>query len=94
MPSLVYDLFDFLGYLLRVIGFLVVGLAFGRIVLESMQGEAWQVRVALLLGLFGLLIALTVFATAGAAGAFALGAGAAYFWTNPPRHHSENEKTD
>jgi predicted lipid-binding transport protein (Tim44 family) len=95
MPPIVYDLFSFLGFLLRALGFLVAGLAFGRLVLDSIKGAIWQLQAALLLGLFGLLIALTVFSTPGSAGAFALGAGLAYFWSAlPPKSNSKNEKND
>jgi membrane protein DedA with SNARE-associated domain len=95
MPPQLYDLFDFLGFVLRAVGFLVAGLAFSRVVLESIKGAVWQVRVCLLLGLFGLMIALTAFSTPGSAGAFALGAGTAYFWSPLPlKSSSQNEKTD
>jgi hypothetical protein len=75
MPSLILDIADLLGYLLRAIGFLVIGLALGRFLLEAYKKGTWPVQIALALGFFGLLIALTDFASAGSAGAFALGAG-------------------
>ena len=84
MPPIVYDLFGFFGFLLRAIGFLVAGLALGRLVLDNFKNAGWQAQIALTLGLFGLLIALTVFSTPGSAGAFALGIGAAYFWSFQP----------
>jgi hypothetical protein len=95
MPPLLYDLLGFLGFLLRALGFFVAGLALGRLVLDSIKGAVWQAHVALVLGLFGLLIAVTVFATAGSSGAFALGAGIAYFWSNMPKNSdSKDKKTD
>jgi hypothetical protein len=45
----------------------------------------WQVQVALSLGFFGLLVGITDFASAGSAGAFALGAGAAYLMNMMPQ---------
>jgi hypothetical protein len=66
-----------LGFLLRALGFLVFGFAIGRFVLDAYQKANWQLQIALALGLFGLLIGLTDFASPGSSGAFALGAGVA-----------------
>ena len=85
MPSIVNDVFGFLGFVLRAIGFLVVGLAVGRFVWDNFKNSVWQVQVALSLGFFGLLVGITDFASAGSAGAFALGAGAAYFMNMMPQ---------
>lgn len=93
MPPIVNDIFGFLGFLLRALGFLVVGLALGRFVLDNFKNSTWQVQIALVLGFFGLLIGLTDFASPGSAGAFALGAGAAYFMSMmPPKSESDNTK--
>jgi hypothetical protein len=88
MPLGVNDIFGLLGFLLRALGFLVVGLAVGRFVLDNFKKSVWQVQIALSLGFFGLLVGLTDFASAGSAGAFALGAGVSYFINLMP------EKTD
>ncbi len=79
MPSILYEVSGFMGILLRALGFLVFGFAVGHFFFEIFKTSAWQVQIALALGFFGLLIALTDFATAGSAGAFALGAGGSYF---------------
>jgi len=84
MPSIVNDILSLLGFLLRALGFLVVGVAIGRLVFENYKNSEWQVKIALVLGFFGLLIGLTNFASAGSAGAFALGAGGAYFMSMMP----------
>ena len=73
------DIINILGHLLSAIGFGVVGLGLGRFLLDSYPKANWQLQAALALGFFGLLIALTTFASAGSAGAFALGAGIAFF---------------
>ena len=73
-----------LGFLLRILGFLVVGFAAGHFAFDNFKTAEWQVKIALALGLFGLLIALTDFSTPGSAGAFALGAGGAYFTSMMP----------
>ena len=85
MPPIVNDISGLLGFILRAIGFLVVGFAIGRFVLENFKNSVWQVQVALSLGFFGLLVGITDFASAGSAGAFALGAGAAYFINMMPQ---------
>jgi hypothetical protein len=85
MPTLAIDLLSLLGMLLRAIGFLAVGIALGRLVFEHFQLGSWQLQAAYVLGLFGLLIALTVFSSPGSAGAFALGVAIAYFMTLMPR---------
>lgn len=68
-----------LGHLLGAIGFGLVGLGLARFFLDSYPKANWQMQMALALGFFGLLIALTDFASVGTAGAFALGAGIAFF---------------
>ena len=73
------DIINILGHLLSAIGFGVVGLGLGRFLLDSYPKANWQLQAALALGFFGLLIALTTFASAGSVGAFALGAGIAFF---------------
>ena len=84
MPPIVNDVFAFLGFLLRALGFLVVGVAIGRFVFDNFKNSEWQLKIALALGFFGLLIGLTDFASPGSAGAFALGAGGAYFMSMMP----------
>ena len=73
------DLAGIFGYLVRIAGFLLIGLGLGRFFLEHYPKSNWQLQIALALGFFGLLIALTVFSSPGSAGAFALGAGFAFF---------------
>ena len=91
MPPIVDEIFVFLGFMLRALGFLVVGLAVGRLVMDNFKKSVWQVQIALSLGFFGLLIGLTDFASAGSAGAFALGAGAAYFMNMMPQKAEDED---
>ncbi len=72
------DIFSILGYIIRLVGFLLVGFGLGRFFQDAYSKANWQLQMALALGLFGLLIALTVFSSAGSAGAFALGAGVSF----------------
>lgn len=77
--SILKDIFGIFGFLIRIVGFLLIGLGLGRFFMDAYPKSNWQLQMTLTLGFFGLLIALTVFASAGAAGAFALGAGLAFF---------------
>ena len=92
MPIIISDIFSLLGFLLRAVGFLVVGLALGRFFLDSYKKAIWQLQIALVLGFFGLLIAITDFASAGSAGAFALGAGISMLMANAPKKDAEPEE--
>ncbi len=92
MPPIVSDIFSFLGFLLRALGFLLFGFGSGRFVLTAFKESGWQVQIALVLGFFGLLIALTDFASPGSAGAFALGAGIAYFMASTAKKADDNEE--
>ncbi len=91
MPPIVSDISAFLGILLRALGFLVVGVAVGRLVFDNFKNSEWQLKIALALGFFGLLIGLTDFASPGSAGAFALGAGGAYFMSMMPVSKPKDE---
>ena len=91
MPPIVSDVSAFLGILLRALGFLVVGVALGRFVFDNFKNSEWQLKIALALGLFGLLIGLTDFASPGSTGAFAPGAGGAYFMSMMPVSKSKDE---
>ncbi len=91
MPLGISDVLQVLGALLRLIGFLVVGFALGHLVFEYFKAGPWQLQVALILGLFGLLIGITAFSAAGGAGAFALGVGIAYFLVRMPTQKTTHD---
>ena len=91
MPPIVNEIFSFLGFLVRFLGFLVFGFAVGRFVWDNFKSGNWQVQIALVLGFFGLAIAFTDFATPGSAGAFALGAGAAFLMASMPKKENKEE---
>ncbi|MCC6298208.1 MAG: hypothetical protein IT314_02840 [Anaerolineales bacterium] len=91
MPPIVSELLGLVGYLVRVLGFLLFGFAAGKFVLDQFKNAAWQVQVALILGFFGLAVAFTNYATPGAAGAFALGGGAALFMAGMPKKADDEE---
>ena len=87
------DLAGIFGYLVRIAGFLLIGLGLGRFHLEHYPKSNWQLQIALVLGFFGLLIALTVFSSPGSAGAFALGAGFAFFSAKSAKKEVEADAT-
>ena len=83
------DIIAILGHLLSAIGFGLVGLGLARFLLDSYPKANWQLQIALALGFFGLLIGLAAFASAGSAGAFALGAGIAFFMAKKKEEEPE-----
>ena len=92
MPSIVTDIFGFLGYLISFLGLLVFGFASGRFALDAFHKAGWQVQVALVLTLFGTLVGLVNYASPGSAGAFALGSGIAFFLSGVPKKKDEEEQ--
>lgn len=86
------DLFTTFGFFLRFLGFLIVGFGVGHFFMDNYKASEWQVRVALILGFFGLLVGLTAYASPGSMGAFALGSGAALVYTLIPRKAASEEE--
>jgi hypothetical protein len=91
MPPIVSELLSIVGFLLRVLGFLLFGFAIGRFVLDQFKKAGWQVQVALVVGFFGLAAAFTNYATPGASGAFALGGAVAFMMANMPKKNEDEE---
>jgi hypothetical protein len=78
MPYNISSLIELAGVLLRAAGFLVLGYALARFTIEAYRKAVWQLQIALALGFFALLVGLTHYASPGAVGAFALGAGVTF----------------
>ncbi|MFN3742446.1 MAG: hypothetical protein ACK4VW_07225 [Anaerolineales bacterium] len=85
-------IFDILGMLVRFAGLIIFGLAAGWMSLDAYRKESWQVQIAALLGLFALMGIFVRFATAGALGAFALGAGLGVLFWGLRKEEKEPEK--
>lgn len=68
---------NILGFVIRAIGFIVLGFGVARFVLDAYYKAAWQVQAALAVGFFLLLVGLTRFSSPASMGMFALGSGAA-----------------
>ncbi len=92
MPPVVNDVFGLFGFLLRFLGFLVAGYAIGRFVFDQYKTSEWQVRVALILGFFGVFVGVTAYASPGSSGAFALGSGVALLSLVLPRKEASPEE--
>ena len=95
MPPIVYEIFNLLASLLRLLGMAVLGLGLGWLSLDLLRKtQVWQLQGTIFLGLLGLLIAMFVFIGWGAQGAFALGVGVAIFlWGMPKKQKKEEEKS-
>ncbi len=61
------------GYLLRALGFGALGFGLGRFMMDAYKQAAWQLQIALALGFFALIAAITRFTGPTATGAFAAG---------------------
>jgi uncharacterized membrane protein (DUF441 family) len=75
-----YSILELVGYLIRPIGVLVFGVAVGWMAVKAVRlmEEAWQVFVAVFLGLLATFVLLTRWVEGGGTlGLFGLGAGAA-----------------
>ncbi len=78
MDTTTFDfVFGLVSYAIRLLGFVVFGLAAGWLTLNILGRKAnpWQVELTILVCFFGLMGAIVNFTTAGATGAYALGAG-------------------
>lgn len=66
-----------LGFVIRAIGFLLLGFGVVRFTLDAYYKAVWQVQIALAAGFFLLLVGLTHYSSPASMGMFAIGAGAA-----------------
>ncbi|MBI5352379.1 MAG: hypothetical protein HZB50_07045 [Chloroflexi bacterium] len=85
------EVLSILGYIIRALGFIVLGFGVGRFTMDAYKKAAWQVQVALALGFFGLLVGMTKYASAGSMGMFALAAGAAVLLSVMPKKEDKEE---
>ena len=86
------EILGIVGGLIRLLGFLLIGYGIAHFVLNSYKMAVWQVQIALVLGFFGLLIATMNYASAGATGAFAIGAGVTFFISSRPKQNEEDDE--
>ena len=79
------------GYVLRALGFIVLGFGIGRFTMDAYNKAVWQVQIALAVGFFALLVGLTNYSSPGSMGTFALGAGAALLMSMMPKKDTEED---
>jgi hypothetical protein len=80
------EILSILGYLIRALGFIVLGFGVGRFTMDAYQKAVWQ------LGFFGLLVGLTNYASAGSMGMFALSAGIAIILSGRTKMENTEEE--
>lgn len=88
------DIFGIFGYFISVIGFFAVGFGLGQFFLAAYPKGGRELQIALALGFFGLLIGISAFTTPGSAGAFALGAGLAFFMDSQKKKEEEEKQEE
>jgi hypothetical protein len=85
------EVLSVIGYVIRALGFIVLGFGVGRFTMDAYKKAAWQVQVALAIGFFGLLVGLTNYSSAGSMGMFALGAGIAIILSGMAKKEEDPE---
>lgn len=81
-----------IGFVIRAIGFIVLGFAVGRFTMDAYKKAVWQVQIALAVGFFALLVGLTHYSSPGSMGTFALGAGVALIMSfMPPKKDNDED---
>lgn len=93
------DLILLLGALVRLLGFLGIGLTAGWLTLEFLRKaqQTWQLQIAIFLGILGLVIAMTLYLAGAptALGMFGLGLTVAILlWGLPKKEKAKKEKED
>lgn len=71
------QILSILGFVIRAIGFLLLGFGVARFTLDAYYKAVWQVQIAIAVGFFLLLVGQTKYSSPASIGMFAIGAGAA-----------------
>lgn len=85
------EVLSVIGFVVRALGFIVLGFAVGRFTMDAYKNAAWQVQIALAVGFFALLVGLTNYASPGSMGTFALGAGGAILMSFMPKKENKED---
>ncbi|GJQ34891.1 MAG: hypothetical protein JETCAE01_09010 [Anaerolineaceae bacterium] len=86
------EVLNIIGFLIRAIGFLVLGFGTTRFFLDAYYKAVWQVQIALAVGFFLLLVGLTHYSSPASMGMFALGSGAAFVMQFMGKKDEEEDK--
>lgn len=81
-----------IGFVIRALGFALLGFGLGRFTMDAYKNAAWQVQIALAVGFFGLLVGLTNYSSPASMGMFALGAGAALLMSFSKKKDGDEEE--
>ncbi len=87
------EVLSVIGYVIRALGFLILGFGVGCFTMDAYKKAVWQVQIALAVGFFALLVGLTNYASAGSMGMLAIGAGAALILSGMAKKEAETEET-
>lgn len=79
------EVLSVIGFVIRALGFALLGFGVGRFTMDAYKKAAWQVQIALAVGFFALLVGLTHYSSPGSMGTFAIGAGAALVMSFMPK---------
>ncbi len=71
------EVLSVIGFVIRALGFAVLGFAVGRFTMDAYKKAVWQLQIALAVGFFALLVGLTNYASPASMGMFAIAAGVA-----------------
>lgn len=86
------DILSLIGFIIRALGFALLGFGVGRFTVDAYKKAAWQVQIALAAGFFGLLVGLTNYSSPASMGMFALGAGAALLMSFSKKKEGDEEE--
>jgi predicted permease len=80
MPTILTDVINLLGALVRLLGLVVLGYGMARFALDAYRKgvQTWQLQAIVFLGFVGLVAALANYTSAAGLGGFGLGAGVAF----------------
>jgi hypothetical protein len=93
MPQIVYEIFDLIAALIRLLGMAALGVAIGYLAVDMLhKAQTWPLQMACFLGVAGLVIAMVVFLAPGALGGFGLGFAAAIFIWAMPKKKKEGQE--
>jgi hypothetical protein len=93
LPQVLYEIINLIAEFVRLIGVAALGVGVGYLAVDLLcKSEGWPMQAVAFLGLAGLVIAMVVFLTSGALGAFGIGLGVAVFiWGMPKKKKEEQE---
>ncbi len=93
MPSVVYEIIDLFASIIRFFGAGVFGVAIGWLTIDLLKkAKDWPLQAIVFTVLAGLMIAMAVYLSWGALGAFGIGTGVAIIiWGIPRKKKNEEE---